>query len=70
MKIVGNKILLDGNEFAMAIDAYLVAHGISVSGPRTVSVIMDNEDTYEKAIARDVEVEVYVDPSGRVVDNH
>lgn len=34
----GVDINLTGDEVAQAIDAYLVAHGIHVSGPRTVTV--------------------------------
>ena len=41
----------------MAIDAFLVAHGIYVSGPRTVSV---NDELCESG-------RVYVDPSGFVI---
>lgn len=65
MTIDGHMITLDGHELATAIDAYLTAHRVSVSGPRTVSVIVDGERT----VARDVAVRVYVDPSGRLVDN-
>lgn len=34
----GVSIEMTGDEVATAIDAYLVAHGIHVSGPRTVTV--------------------------------
>ena len=60
MKIDGNSIRLTGNEVAQAIDAYLVEQGIRVVGPRTIR------------IAGRMPVppaEVYVDPSGRVVDD-
>lgn len=53
----GVDIFLDGDEVATAIDAYLVAHGIHVSGARTVTV---NGDLCEKG-------RVYVDPSGFVI---
>lgn len=53
----GVEIKLTGNEVAIAIDAYLVAHGVYVSGPRTITV---NGDLCEKG-------RVYVDPSGFVV---
>ncbi len=53
----GVSIRLTGNEVATAIDAYLVAHGIHVSGPRTITV--NNELC---AYGR-----VYVDPSGFVI---
>jgi hypothetical protein len=52
----GVLIELDGNELATAIDAYLVAHGVAVNGPRTILVngkLCDN-------------TQIYVDPSGRV----
>lgn len=65
MYIRGNMIELNGNEFATAIDAYLTAHNICVVGPRTIRVITSTDRT----LARDLSVEVYVDPSGRVVDN-
>lgn len=53
----GVSISLTGDEVATAIDAYLVSHGIHVSGPRTVSV---NGGLCEGG-------EIYVDPSGFVV---
>lgn len=53
----GVEIKLSGCEVATAIDAYLVAHGIHVSGPRTITV---NGELCEKG-------SVYVDPSGSVI---
>ena len=53
----GVLIELDGNEVATAIDAYLVAHGIHVNGPRTISV---NDERCGHG-------QVYVDPSGFVI---
>jgi hypothetical protein len=53
----GVSIDLTGDEVAMAIDAYLVAHGIRVSGPRTITV---NGELCEAG-------RVYVDPSGFVI---
>ena len=50
----GVEITLTSNEVATAIDAYLVAHGIHVSGPRTICV---NGELCEKG-------SIYVDPSG------
>ena len=55
----GVQIKLSGSDVAMAIDAYLVAHDINVSGPRTITV---NGQLCEKG-------NVYVDPSGKVVYN-
>ena len=52
----GTKINLTGDEVAMAIDAFLVARGITVIGPRTITV---NDNLCEHGV-------VYVDPSGRV----
>lgn len=52
----GVQIDLTGNEVAMAIHSYLVAHGVHIDGPRTVKI--NGElccDGY-----------VYVDPSGSV----
>lgn len=48
---------LTGDEVATAIDAWLVAHGVHVRGPRTVTV---NGEQCEAGL-------VYVDPSGFVV---
>jgi len=53
----GVEIKLTGNDVAIAIDAYLVAHRIYVSGPRTITV---NGELCEEG-------EVYVDPSGFVM---
>lgn len=53
----GVSIEMSGDEVATAIDAYLVAHGIYVSGPRTVTV--------NGALCGDGRV--YVDPCGYVI---
>ena len=53
----GVQIDLDPDEVATAIDAYLVAHGVHVSGPRTIRV---NEELI--LVGR-----IYVDPSGFVI---
>jgi len=53
----GVSIELDGNEVATAIDAWLVAHGAHVSGPRTITV---NGELCEVG-------NIYVDPSGFVI---
>lgn len=50
----GVSINLTGDEVATAIEAYLTAHGIHISGPRTITV---NESLCKFG-------EVYVDPSG------
>lgn len=55
----GIEIVLTGEMVALAIHSYLVAHGIHISGPSTVTV---NDDLCEYG-------EVYVDPSGFVVTN-
>jgi hypothetical protein len=52
----GVNIELTGDEVATAIDAFLVAHGVHVSGPRTVRV---NGELCTSG-------HVYVDPSGFV----
>ena len=52
----GVSITLDGNELATAIDAYLVANRISVTGLRTVTVNGQ----------RCLSAHMYVDPSGHV----
>ena len=54
----GVSIKLTGHEVAMAIDAWLLAHGVHVRGPRTVTV---NGDLCKTG-------EVFVDQTGRV--NH
>lgn len=53
----GVEINLSGSEVALAIDAYLVAHGVHVSGARTVTVNGELCDSGQ----------VYVDPSGFVI---
>lgn len=55
----GVSIELTGSEVATAIDAYLVAHGVYVDGPRTIQVNGEMCDSGE----------VYVDPSGCVVSD-
>lgn len=53
----GVSIELTGDEVATAIDAWLVAHGVCVRGPRSVTV---NGESCRVGL-------VYVDPSGTVV---
>ena len=53
----GVTVDLTGDEVATAIDAWLVAHGVHVSGPRTVTV---NGELCESG-------RVYVDPAGFVI---
>jgi hypothetical protein len=53
----GVDVVLTGAEVATAIDSYLMAHGIVVRGPRTVTV---NGELCKCG-------RVYVDPSGFVV---
>jgi hypothetical protein len=55
----GVSIDLTGAEVAAAIDAYLVAHGIYINGPRTITV---NDALCEVG-------HIYVDPSGSVLQN-
>lgn len=55
----GVSIRLSGDEVATAIAAYLVAHGIHVSGPRTIRV---NDELCEDG-------HIYVDPSGFVIND-
>lgn len=54
---LGISIEMSGDEVALSIDTYLVAHGIHVSGPRTITV---NGSLCEEG-------HVYVDPSGFVI---
>ena len=54
---LGVSIDLSGDEVATAIDSYLVAHGVHVSGPRTIRV---NGQLCEVG-------HVYVDPTGFVI---
>jgi len=56
MKVTAEGIELTGDEVATAIDAYLVAHNVHVSGPRTIRV---NGELCKTGL-------VYVDPSGFV----
>jgi len=53
----GVEVSLTGDEVAIAIDAFLVAHGVHVSGPRTIRV---NGGLCEEG-------SIYVDPSGFVI---
>lgn len=53
----GVSIDLTGNDVAIAISAYLVAHGVHVDGPRTITV---NGELCKSG-------KVYVDPSGFVI---
>lgn len=53
----GVSIELTGEEVATAIDAWLVAHGVHVNGPRTITV---NGSLIDGG-------HVYVDPSGHVI---
>lgn len=53
----GVEILLSGDDVAVAIFAWLVARGVHVDGPRTVTV---NGELCERG-------RVYVDPSGFVI---
>lgn len=53
----GVSIELTGDEVAVAIDAYLVAHGVHVSGPRTITV---NGNLCIRG-------RVYVDPCGYAI---
>ena len=53
----GVQIDLSGNDVAVAITAYLIAHGICIFGPRTITV---NGELCQGG-------SVYVDPSGFVM---
>lgn len=55
----GVSIELTGDEVATAIDAYLVAHNVHVSGPRTITVNGELCDSGR----------VYVDPSGFAISD-
>jgi hypothetical protein len=50
----GIDITLTGEEVAIAIETYLLAHGVYIRGPRTIRV---NGELCESG-------EVYIDPSG------
>jgi hypothetical protein len=65
MKIVGNRIDLDGDEVAVAIDAYLVAHRVHLEGPRTIRLFTPDD----KFLFSEVDVEINVDISGHIADN-
>ena len=56
----GVEINLTGDEVATAIDAWLVAHGVVVKGPRTITV---NGELCERG-------QIYVDPLGSVRGAH
>jgi hypothetical protein len=55
----GVAVELTGDEVARAIEAWLVAHGVHISGARTVTV---NGELCRAG-------QLYVDPSGFVIDN-
>lgn len=55
----GVQVDLTGAEVAIAIDAYLVSHGVYIDGARTIRV--------NGQLCKDGGV--YVDPSGKVVAN-
>lgn len=55
----GVEIYLSGDEVAIAISAFLVAHGIYINGPRTITV---NGQLCEDG-------NIYVDPSGYAICN-
>jgi hypothetical protein len=55
----GVQIDLTGDEVALAIDAYLTAHNVHISGPRTIRV---NGERCESG-------SIYADPSARVIAN-
>lgn len=56
-------VLLDGDDVATAIDAYITAHRICVSGPRTIRLRRRDELFLAEG------AQVYVDPSGLLHDN-
>lgn len=59
--LYGSGIAIDftADEIATAIDAYLVAHNVIVSGPRTITI---NGRLIKDGL-------MYVDPSGSVINN-
>jgi len=57
--IKGTSIHLSGDEVCMAIETWLVAHGVHIRGSRTITVNRDLCDCGN----------VFVDPSGRVIAN-
>lgn len=71
MKVVigrtGTSVDLTGDEVATAIDAYLTAHRVHVVGPRTINVTIEDCGMHYCGLIQ--AGSVYVDPSGRVVDN-
>lgn len=52
----GISIIMDGNEVATAIDAWLVTKGVNIQGPRTIAV---NDERCKHG-------HIYVDPSGSI----
>jgi hypothetical protein len=53
----GTSIRLTGGEVCLAIEAWLVAHGVRIQGPRTITV---NRNLCKSG-------HIYVDPSGYVI---
>lgn len=56
----GVEIHLTGDEVAMAIETWLLAHNVRIIGPRTIRV---NDELCDAGF-------IYVDPSGHILDNN
>lgn len=70
MMVTRDTVVLTGEDLAVAISAYLVAHEVNIHGPRTIRVIVDPESESSKKIpCYDVDIEVVVGPEGRLIDN-
>lgn len=64
------KILeLGSQEIETAIDAYIVAHEMHVSGPRTIRIVRNADAHPDNTNCRAFRVEVFVDPSGKLHSN-
>lgn len=70
MKVLRDRIVLTGDELAVAIEAYLVAHEVNVHGPRTINIVVDGDRPLSKKFTCcDVDVEITVAPEGVLIDN-
>ena len=64
MKISDRTIELDGNELALAVDVYLLAHDVVIDGARTIRLATAGG---LRTVAGKFSVFVHVDPDGRAI---
>ena len=67
MKIDDRTIVLDGNEIATAIEAYLIAHDVIVDGSRNISLGLGHLGGREALIVGEFSARIYVNQSSRAI---